>query len=269
MDRGLLAMISWYGATVGPSLTLDQSALNFPPYEASGPGGVPRVRRIRDPFWVGVLPENGSPRHPLTRGFDGLDLFWPSPLELSPPRGVEAEALFSSTPGAWLMTRDFAVSPDAEARFEEEAPDTGGVRTLGAALWGTFPSWFEGLPKPVRAGSEEELPDLPAEAKPARLVVVADADLVSSLLQYTGGQRNLDFMLRAADWLGNDEEIIGIRSRQAQDGRLDKIPDPVEKAAVMGFSRILNLVLVPLLLVCAGIFLAWKRRALREAAGGV
>jgi ABC-type uncharacterized transport system involved in gliding motility auxiliary subunit len=264
MDRGLAAMVSWYGATVRPELVLDRSALDFPPYETAGPDGTPQIRIVPYPPWVSVPPESGNPRHPLSARFGGLDLFWPSPIDLNPPAGVEAEPLFSSSAASWLMTRDFALNPDDAGLFEREAPDTRGARILGAALSGVFPGWFEGMPKPVRAGSAEELPDMPAEPKPARIVVVADADLGGSLLEYSGGRRNLDFMLRAADWLGNDEEIIGIRSRGAQSGRLDKIADPEKKAGAAAFARVLNLILIPLGLIAAGLFLAWRRRG-REA----
>jgi ABC-type uncharacterized transport system involved in gliding motility auxiliary subunit len=265
MDRGLLAMVSFYGATVKPELALDRNALNFS-YQTSAAGGARQFRVVRYPLWIGVTPENARRSHPLTARFGGLDLFWPNPVELNPPEGVEGEVLFTTSPQGWLQRGEFFTSPEAGYLFEQEAPDTRGAQPLGAALAGTFPRWFEGMPKPVREGSEEELPDPPAEAKPGRIVVVGDADLASSLLEYTQGRRNLDFMLRAADWLGNDDEIIGIRSRQAQNGRLDKISDPEKRRGAMNFARILNLALVPLALILTGLFLAWKRR--QTAAAG-
>jgi ABC-type uncharacterized transport system involved in gliding motility auxiliary subunit len=252
-DRGLLAMVSYYGATVKPALVLDRSALIIPD-TAQG-------RFVQYPYWVGVLEQNGG-RNPITAGFGGVDLFWCSPLELNPPEQVEAEPLFTSTPEAWLMTEGFTVDPAMGYLFEREEPDTRGEKILGAALGGKFPSWFEGTPKPVREGSGEELPDMPPEAKYSRIVVVGDTDMGTTLIQYRygGGRRNLDFFLQAADWLGNDDDIIGIRSRLPQAGRLNKIIDPLKRVQVMGLVQLLNVVAVPLAVIIFGVFRAWKRR---------
>jgi ABC-type uncharacterized transport system involved in gliding motility auxiliary subunit len=206
------------------------------------------------------LEQNGNPSHPVTSGFGGVDLYWPSPVELNPPAGVEAEPLFSTTADAWLMTRDFAANPEMGYLFEREAPATQGVKLLGAALSGKFPSWFAGMPKPVREGASEELPDMPAEAGDSRIIVVGDTDFASTLTQYTRSERNFDFLLKAADWLSNDDDIIGIRSRLSQTGRLDKITDPDARIRSMRFARILNVVIIPLAVIILGVFRSWRRR---------
>ncbi|MDR3171996.1 MAG: GldG family protein [Treponema sp.] len=258
-DKGLLAMVSFYGATVKPELVLDKAALTIQ-YQTAGPSGGIQIRMARYPHWIGILEEQGNQNHPVSARFGGLDLFWPSPLELNPPEGVEAEPLFTSSPEAWLMTKDFTTNPDMSYLFEREAPDTKGVKLLGAALSGQFPSWFAEVPKPTREGVTEELPDLPAETKPSRIIVIGDTDVASQFMQYTRGQRNLDFLLQAAGWLGNDDDIIGIRNHQSQVGRLDKIIDPGKRAGAMVFSRIINVVFVPLGVIVIGVFLTWKRR---------
>ncbi|MDR2101231.1 MAG: GldG family protein [Treponema sp.] len=258
-DKGLLSMVSFYGATVKPALVLDQSALTLQ-YQTTSPSGATQLRISRYPHWIGVLGENGNPGHPVSSGFAGVDLFWPSPIELNPPEPVKAEPLFSSTPDAWLMTGNFVTNPDPQSRFDREAPDTRGTKLLAAALSGKFPSWFEGVPKPVREGSSEELPDRIGETRDSRIIVIGDTDFASVFMQYTQAQRNLDFLLQAADWLGNDDDIIGIRNRQGQTGRLDRILDPEKRERAMLFSRILNVVIVPLGVILLGIFFAWRRR---------
>ncbi|GHV69888.1 hypothetical protein AGMMS49928_14670 [Spirochaetia bacterium] len=260
MDKGLISMISFYGATVKPEMVMDQTALNFPPYQVNGPGGIPQFRVVRYPLWIGVAPENANPGHPLTARFGGLDLFWPAPITLNVPGGVEGQVLFSSTPRAWLQTKNFNANPELSYLFEQEAPDTAGTKVLGVSLSGNFPSYFEGMDKPRRDGSAEELPERPAETKPGRIVVIGDAEIGSYLLEYTQGRHNLDFILKAADWLGNDEDIIGIRNRQAQNGRLDKITDPVKKGRAVNFARVFNTFIIPLAVILAGLFLGWQRR---------
>jgi ABC-type uncharacterized transport system involved in gliding motility auxiliary subunit len=75
-----------------------------------------------------------------------------------------------------------------------------------------------------------------------------------------GEERNLDFLIKAADWLSNDEDIVAIRGRQAQAGRLDHIADRVKRNRVMAFSRSLNTIVIPIVVVLIGLFLNWKRK---------
>ncbi|MDR1108468.1 MAG: GldG family protein [Spirochaetaceae bacterium] len=272
-DGGLLAMVASYGAAVRPEMVLDRSALTLQ-YQTASPSGSIQFRIIRYPHWIGVLAENGNAGHPITSGFAGIDLFWASPLMLNPPAQVQGEVLFSTTPDAWRMTRDFSANPDMSYLFEMEEGDTRGTQILAAALSGKFPGWFRDKPKPVREGSEEELPDLPGEPRDSRIVVVGDSDFATTLIQMTGGQgaQNLDFMLKAADWLGNDDDIIGIRNRQSQAGRLDRIIDPEKRLSAMRFSQVLNVGILPLAFVAVGILRGLRRRTKtkgREFSDGV
>ncbi|MDR2103406.1 MAG: GldG family protein [Treponema sp.] len=259
-DRGLLSMVSFYGATVQPALVLDQSALTLQ-YQIGGPSGIPQLHIVRYPHWIGVLGENGNPDHPISAGFAGADLFWPSPIELNPPEQVRAEPLFSTTPNAWLMADNFITSPENPELFDRDAPDTRGPKVLAAALSGKFPSWFEGLPKPKREGSPEELPDRAGATRESRIIVVGDTDFASLFTAYNQAERNLDFLLQAADWLNNDDDIVGIRNRPRGTGRLDRILDPEKREGMAAFSRILNTVLVPLGLILGGIVFLRRRGA--------
>jgi ABC-type uncharacterized transport system involved in gliding motility auxiliary subunit len=267
-DQGLLEMIASYGASIRPELALDRSALALQ-YQTRAPSGAVQMRIIRYPHWIGVLAENGNPAHPVSAQFGGIDLFWPSPLEFHPPEGVEALPLFTSTAEAWAMRDPFNTSPDIAYLFERDASETRGVKILGASLAGTFPGWFKGAPPPEREGSGETLPAMPAEAKTSRIIVVGDIDFATNLISVSGARQNLDFLLKAADWLGNDDDIIGIRNRESLAGRLDRITDPETKAAAAGMVQIINVIIMPLLVIAAGFFLAWRRRARTQARSAV
>jgi gliding-associated putative ABC transporter substrate-binding component GldG len=258
-DQGLLEMVAAYGAAVQKELALDKSSLTLQ-YQTRTPGGAIQTRITRYPHWIGILRENGNEQHPVSARFGGADLFWPSPLELQPPEGVEGIPLFTTTGEAWSMRDSFFTNPDVAYLFERDASETRGEKVMAAALSGIFPSWFAGAAKPLREGPEDELPDMPVEASPSRIIVIGDTDMASSLMSAALGQRNLNFLLQAVDWLGNDDDIIGIRSRSAQMGRLDLIPDSQKKAGVMRFAQVLNVVIVPLLVILLGIGAAWRRK---------
>ncbi|GHV38112.1 hypothetical protein AGMMS49546_07840 [Spirochaetia bacterium] len=276
IDQGLLSMVSFYGATIQSELVLDTAALPLQ-YQAQTKSGALQYRQVRYPHWVGVLGENGSKDHPVTARFAGVDLFWPGHISLNPPEGVDAEILFTSTGEAWVQKENFITNPDmvylmgpggAEAPGLSAGASAVGKKTLAVSLAGKFPSWFKGVPKPVREGSGEVLPDLPPETEASRIIVISDTDMVTDLLQYTGGRHNLDLILQALEWLGNDEGIAGIRSRQDQIGRLDRISNTQSRIQVMGFAQFINVILIPLGVIGAGLLFTWKRRAGANAADG-
>ncbi|MDR0376577.1 MAG: GldG family protein [Spirochaetaceae bacterium] len=264
-DRGLLAMVASYGAQVKPALVLDRTAQTLS-YQTGGQGGFVEYRMVRYPHWIGITGQNGNSEHPISSGFAGADLFWSSPVELNPPAGIEGTVLFTSTPEAWLQTKDFQVNPDMSFAFMQEMEETQGAKVLAAALAGKFPSWFADKDKPVREGSSEELPEPAGAAEDARIVVIGDTD-IASLMFTRNYQPNLTFLIKAADWLCNDDDIIGIRNRSVLTGRLEKIVDPEKRIAAMSFARALNVVVVPLTVIAAGLLIAVRRRrAVKEDA---
>jgi ABC-type uncharacterized transport system involved in gliding motility auxiliary subunit len=258
-DQGLLDMIASYGAIIRPELALDRNALTLQ-YQTMTPGGGVQYRIARYPLWIGILEEYGNAQHPVSSGFSGIDLFWASPLELPLIQNVESLILFTSSPEAWLMRDSFFTSPEILYLMEVEAAETRGTKILGAELSGSFPSFFGRDFKPVRNGSEEELPDMPLGTSPSRIIVIGDTDFATNIINATQAVYNLEFLVRAADWLSSDDDIVGIRNRQPQAGRFDKIQDIERRAAAMRFSQILNVVIIPLLVIVGGLAISSQRK---------
>jgi gliding-associated putative ABC transporter substrate-binding component GldG len=256
-NGGLLDMLSSYGAVILPEIVMDRSSLTMQ-YQTRTPNGAIQFRIMRNPQWIRVLSENGNPAHPVSANFSGLDLYWASPLQLNAPDGVQADYLFTSTAEAWSMREPFYTNPEIPYLFERDAAQTTGVKTLGLSLTGVFPSWFAGKPAPQEEGTE--LPAMPLQAKPARLIVIGETEFTTSFMGVTNGQRNLEFMVQAADWLCNDDDIIQIRSRSSQSDRLDKIIDDGKRASAMRFAQIVNVFVVPSLVIIAGQFFALRRK---------
>ena len=246
-DKGLLAMLANYVVVVRQALVLDRTALSLTFQTQSGNMTV--VQTLRYPEWISVQEQAGNPMHPVTARFGGLDLYWASPLELSPPPGIDAEILFTSTEAAWLQTENLITNPTLISQFENEADMTRGTKILGAALSGSFPGGMAG--------------------KASRFIVVGDANFAGAMMQASRGEsRNLDFLLRAAEWLSGDDDIISIRGRAAGAGRLDRIRDREKRDAVMAASRSINTFVIPLLVITAGLFRAIRlRRKARRSSG--
>ncbi|MDR1931129.1 MAG: GldG family protein [Treponema sp.] len=282
-DKGLLAMISFYGATVGPSLAMDSSGLIFP-YQDRYSG---EVVALKYSYWFEAL---GNQDHAVSSGTVGPDLFWPSPLMFTLPESgeVKGEELLFSSDEAWLATRDFAVLPEMSGQFTAEQEATRGRKMLAAALEGKFPSWFEGAEKPRRGGlpgageffdpaesiipsnteipgpEAEELPDMPAEPREARIIVIGDSDLAGPLFQVSKNERNLDLLIQSADWLSSDDDIAEMRNRRSYAARLDRISDRTKRLGTVVFAQILNVFFLPLAVIIFGIVRALKRKPKKE-----
>jgi ABC-type uncharacterized transport system involved in gliding motility auxiliary subunit len=252
-------MLAGYGVTVMPEIAMDRSALTMQ-YQTRTPTGAIQIRITRNPQWIRILGENGNPAHPVSAQFGGLDMYWASPLELHEGEGIEADYLFTSTADAWSMGEPFSTNPDVSYLFERDAHRTRGTKILGVSLSGIFPSWWGDRPAPEPYDGFT-FSDMPEEAKPSRIIVIGETEFATTFINITGGQRNMDFLVYAADWLSNDDDIIGIRSRVSGSSRLDRIIDPQQKAAAMRFAQITNVLLVPLLVIITGILLALRRRA--------
>ena len=259
-DKGLLSMLANYGVVLRPALVLDMSSLPLRFQTQSGYATV--IQTIRYPQWISVREDGGNPDQPLTAGFEGLDLYWASPLELYLPPGVEGEILFTSSEDAWLQEQWLIANPMYLQFFQEEVDETWGTKILGVALSGIFTSAFEGRPIPLREGMEEPPDDPPVEKKPARIIVVGDTDFAGTLMQNNRGEdRNLGFLIRVADWLSNDEDLVAIRGREGVAGRLDRIADVEKRDMVMTLSRTINTIIIPLGVIAAGLFFVFRRRA--------
>jgi hypothetical protein len=135
--------------------------------------------------------------------------------------------------------------------YAQGAPE----QVLGALLSGKFPSYFAGKEKP-----SADLPDMPLEAKEARVLVIGDSDLGSYLLQFNGAERNQAFILQIADWLSADQDVAGISRRAAASTHLDRITNPEKAAAAMNFSRILGIGIVPFIVIAAAVLRLLLRR---------
>jgi len=266
-DTAILRLLESYGIRVREELVLDPSSLTIP-FQTPGPTGGMQLRYVRYPHWVVTRPEYRDAKNPLTARLAGLDLFWPSPLEIVKREGIEAAELVKSTAKAWLQTKDFAVGPDDEFRYAAEAGSTTGQYLLAASLSGSFPSAFAGKPVPKREGAAA-LPPPPARSQRGRILVVGSADFANDLMGMTDSGFNASFVADAAEWLASGDELVAIKGRGSRDPRLNKVREPARRAALASLAYALNLVVVPGAVIAYGAVRAGKRRrAARELERG-
>jgi ABC-type uncharacterized transport system involved in gliding motility auxiliary subunit len=236
-DRGLLSLLSAYGVSIADGLVLDTSSLAIP-IQIQDPGGASRVSLVRYPHWIAVLDTGEGRDHPITSRFGGVDMFWPSPLSLHPPDGIRADILITSSPSSWRMGEPFITDPQVLSSLPEPADADLAPSVLAVALSGSFHG----------------------NGTPNRMVVVGNSALATTLIQYTQSERNIDFLLRCADWLAGNEEMLGMRKKSPRPGRLDSIADPAARERTIFFIRMLNMVVLPLAVAFYGAIRIYRRK---------
>ena len=219
---------------------------------------------VNYPHWVTVSSKYVARDNPLTSRFAGLDLFWPCLLEIAEQPGVTAEAIVRSSPDAWSMKGPFETNPALSQILEQQAVERRQF-PLVVTLSGEFRSAYAGRPLPARPG-EPALPGPLLEKSPrTRLLVVADADFASDIVQYTQADYNMAFISNSVEWLSMGDDLLAIKTRAQLDTRLSRIQNPAARAAAMRASELINVAVVPVLVVAAGVArLLLRRRKKRE-----
>jgi ABC-type uncharacterized transport system involved in gliding motility auxiliary subunit len=213
------------------------------------------------PFWVTVAGQFASSESPITARFNGLDLYWASPLTLPARGGAVTQALVTTTPDGWTLNEEpFDTNPEAARMLLFSEPENKGSRVLAASLRGELSSWFKGKPIPKREGESRSWQSITEAAKDARLVVVGDADFPSNLMDFTEAAYNVSFLANSAEWLSNSEDLLTIKTRLARDVRLNRIQEPARRLAAVLATEIVNVAIIPLAVIAFGIVRLLLRR---------
>jgi len=235
-------LLARYGILLGGRIVLDENHNEILVEEESATFRVQRSYPY--PHWPTILERYTSSSHPTTARFPGLDLYWPTWIELDETYS-DASIIAASSPRAWLMSPPLELDPQAPETFSRDADETRGQYGL------------------VAVSNAES-------ATGGRIAVVADADFLRDrLIEATGSARNLEFAMNLSEWLSNDEALLAIRTRPSRSFALDAIDAPRLEATREFFAELINIVLVPGGVAVYGLVrLARRRRRSRVAVRG-
>lgn len=192
------------------------------------------------------------PTHPITERLDTLTAFHlvrsVSPVS-GGVEGRQAQTLVETGPASWAETDLKALAAGGALRLDQDQGDRRGPISVAAAVSAAAPEPPAAEEKP--AAEDTEL----GEDKPApetRLVVFGDSDFAAnSTIQFLG---NRDLFLNTVNWLAQQETMIAIRAREAADRRLTMTAG--QQTRLFWTS----IVIIPGLLIAAGIHTWWRRR---------
>jgi ABC-type uncharacterized transport system involved in gliding motility auxiliary subunit len=185
------------------------------------------------------------PVHPISAGFRVMTAF---PLSRSVKtveggsEGRTAQPLVETSAQSWAET-DLKSLAGGKVEFNADQQDRQGPIALGAAA-----SAPAAAPPPPASGNAS--PDAP---KPeSRIVAFGDSDFAAN--NALGIQGNQDFFLNAVNWLAQQENLIAIRPKEAQDRRITLTADQQQRI------MLLSLFVVPGLVLAGGVYSWWRRR---------
>jgi ABC-type uncharacterized transport system involved in gliding motility auxiliary subunit len=184
------------------------------------------------------------PTHPIVQGMDLLTAF-PLARSASPVTGGVsgrfAQTFVETSAKSWAETDMKAVFAGGSVALDAAKGDKQGPISIAAAVSAPIASTPD-------AGK-------PAEdtAKPeARVVVFGDSDFASN--NALGISGNGDLFMNAVSWLAQQENLIAIRPKEADDRRVSMTAN--QQLRVL----ILALFVVPLVVLGSGVYAWWRRR---------
>jgi ABC-type uncharacterized transport system involved in gliding motility auxiliary subunit len=184
------------------------------------------------------------PTHPIVQGMDLLTAF-PLARSVSPiTAGVNnrfAQTFVETSPKSWAETDVKTVLTGGKLTFDEAKGDKRGPVSIAVAA-----------SAPVAAPPAAPKAEETAGRNESRIVVFGDSDFASNLALGISGNR--DLFMNALNWLAQQENLIAIRPKDADDRRISMTAN--QQLRVM----VLALFLVPLLVLGSGVYAWWRRR---------
>jgi ABC-type uncharacterized transport system involved in gliding motility auxiliary subunit len=185
------------------------------------------------------------PSHPITDRFNLMTAFPMTRSVSIVSGGVDghiAQPFIETSPRSWAETDIKGLLSSGNVTFDAAKGDRQGPITIGAAV-------------SVAAPEEKPAADTNADQAPkpeARVVVIGDSDFASNAA--LGIQGNKDLFMNTVDWLSQQEDLISIRPKEAQDRRVTLTA--TQQTNIMWLS----LLVIPGLIFGSGIYTWWQRR---------
>jgi ABC-type uncharacterized transport system involved in gliding motility auxiliary subunit len=190
------------------------------------------------------------PSHPITKS-GGFSLLTAFPLARSTDvvsggvNGHTAQGFIETSPRSWAEADIKGLLTSGQVSLDESKGDKKGPVTIGAAA-----SASSTPPAPPPTPAKPDAADAP---KPeTRVVVVGDSDFAAN--GGLGIQGNRDLFMNIVGWLSQQENLISIRPKEADDRRVTLT------ATQQANINWLSLLIIPGSIFGTGVYTWWRRR---------
>jgi len=181
------------------------------------------------------------PQHPITQRFNYLTAYPLARSVVPIPGGVDnhtAQTFIETSPRSWGETDLKSLMTTGKVAFDEGKDLKGPVSIAAAAS----------------AASTSDAPKIEADAPKSetRVAVIGDSDFASNSV--IGIQGNRDMFMNTVGWLSQQENLIAIRPKEADDRRVTMT------AAQQSNVMWLSLLVIPACIFGSGVYTWWRRR---------
>ncbi|MNK09120.1 ABC-type uncharacterized transport system [compost metagenome] len=253
-------MLFEYGARVNYDIIADVNCAEIP-IATGGPRG--DIQMAPWLYYPVLLPDTSNS---VVKNLDNIKAEFASTVDTIGSKNVNKRIILSTSPYNKVYT-----SPKMfNLQMVEEEPTqkefTSAPKSVGVLLEGSFKSVF--LNRPVPEGIREKF-DLPAQSKPAKMIVLGDGDVFRNQVSADGSPFPLGFdrytqqnfgnkalLLNIVDYFTNEDNLIALRNKEVTVRPLDKTLVRTEKVK----WQLINTVLPILLLICFAIFQHYYRK---------
>jgi ABC-2 type transport system permease protein len=249
-DLNLDDMLFRYGVRINPVLVQDQSSSLYPVITGQS-GGKPQFRMMNWPFFPLI---NHYADHPITRNLDAVVLKFANSIDTVKAEGIRKTPLLLTSAASKTLTAPVKVSVNELRQQTTQEGFTSGGIPVGYLLEGTFTSLFKNRFAPdgaVQTPATEQ-------GKAAKLIVIADGDLIRNELNPRSGQpqplgfdpfsnytfANRDLLMNALAYLTEKNGLIQARNKQVKIRPLDREKAQGEKMKWQALNLALPLVLL-------------------------
>jgi ABC-type uncharacterized transport system involved in gliding motility auxiliary subunit len=186
------------------------------------------------------------PSHPITERFNVMTVY-PLSRSVTPVsggvNGRTAQPIIQTSQQSWAEANLKAIFGRQPTKMDPAEGDKAGPVTIGAAV---------SAPATAAPPADPAKPEPDAPKPETRVVVLGDSDFASNA--YLGFAGNRDLLMNMVGWLSQQENLISIRPKEADDRRITVTAS--QQLAIRWFS----LLVVPALVFGSGVYSWWRRR---------
>ena len=238
------------------------------PLKVVNPGG--EVQYVPTP-WVYYPLLRPSQTHPITRNLNRVKSEFAGTIDtVGRDQGVKKSILLTTSPEARTVMPPLVISLEEADEMIPDGMLNAGPLNVAVLLEGTFSSVFANR----MAGSIMGDPQLVTvtESRPTKMIVVADGDIIRNEVSWGGGNPepltlgldrytmqtfgNKDFLVNCINYLVDENELIGMRSRELKPRLLDQTRIKEQRT----LWQVVNTLLPILLIIIAGVIWNALRR---------
>jgi len=257
-----------YGVRINSDLLQDINSAKQPLIVGNA-GGKPQIERLPFPYY----PLLSSPsNHPIAKNLDNILSIFPSSIDTVKAAGITKTILLASDTNSRTISTPAIVSLQSVKTEEDIKTFTKSFVPVAVLLEGNFSSLYANHFSKQMQDSVQQLtgvPFLPTAIKPAKQIVVSDADIVTNVVTQTDGPlpmgtqqfenyqfANREFFLNCMDYLVGDAGILETRNKDFTLRLLDK--NKIQEAKTIW--QLINIILPILLVLITGGIIQWRRK---------